>query len=53
MMVVEFLEDFGHVHLDEVEDDGLIGAEEFAGRDPKQQRVTDLAGCAGDRHANG
>ena len=39
--------------LEQLEDDGLVGPEHAAGGDAKQQAVADLAGGAGNGHANG
>jgi hypothetical protein len=38
--------------FDEMEDDRLVGAERRAGGDAEQEGITDLAGGAGDGHAN-
>ena len=39
--------------FDEVQDDRLVRAEHGAGGDAEQEGITDLAGGAGDRDANG
>ena len=38
--------------FDEMQDDRLVRAKRRAGRDAKQEGITDLAGRAGDRHTN-
>jgi hypothetical protein len=42
-----------HRHLEEAQNDRLVLAQHFAGGDAKNDGVTDLAGCAGDRDSNG
>ena len=49
---LESFQDFRHVHFDEVEDDGLVRPEHFAGGDAEQEGITDLAGGAGDCDTN-
>ena len=39
--------------FDEVQDDGLVRPEHRAGGDAEEEGITDLAGGAGDGHANG
>ena len=56
--VVEFHDDAleggeGGRDFDEVERDGLVGAEDGAGGDAEQEGVADLAGGAGDGDSNG
>jgi hypothetical protein len=40
-------------HLQQLQDHGLVLAQHLAGGDAEQQGVTDLAGGAGDGHADG
>ncbi len=49
----EGLQGFFEGGFDELEDDGLVGAEHRAGGDAEEERVTDLAGGSGDGDANG
>ena len=39
--------------LEQLQDDGLLGAEHVAAGDPEQQAVADLTGGTGDRDAHG
>jgi hypothetical protein len=43
----------GRLDLNQVQDDGLVGAEHRSRSDPKEQGVADLAGCSGDGDAYG
>ena len=42
----------GGFDLNEMQDDGLIGAEHRAGSDAEKECITDLSGGAGDRDTN-
>ena len=50
---LEAIHALGRVALEHLKDDGLIGAEQIACGDAKEQGVSDMAGRAGHGHANG